>query len=85
MAVDESLRNRAIYMLEKEQKQLDGAFDKQAEYGAPFSASPHLPNLLPVDEYLSHPPPPAPPPTPFPNHLRKSSSTMLPQLTQVVV
>ncbi len=35
MAVDESLRNRAIYMLEKEQNELDGAFDKQSDVRAP--------------------------------------------------
>ncbi len=39
MAVDESLRNRAIYMLEKEQKQLDGAFDKQSDVRAPENFS----------------------------------------------
>ena len=39
MAVDESLRNRAIYMLEKEQKQLDGAFDKQSDVRAPKNFS----------------------------------------------
>ncbi len=39
MAVDESLRNRAIYMLEKEQKQLDGAFDRQSDVTAPKNIS----------------------------------------------
>ena len=35
MAVDESLRNRAIRMLEKEQDELDGCFDKQSDVIAP--------------------------------------------------
>ena len=35
MAVDESLRNRAIRMLEKEQDELDGCFDKQSDVTAP--------------------------------------------------
>ena len=57
------------------------ALDRQAEYGAPFSASPHLPNRLPVEEYLSQPPPPAPPAPPLPNHFRKSSLVAPPQNT----
>src|SRR6056300_1145528 len=49
------------------------SFDKQAAYASPSLPSPHLPNFLPSELYLSQPPPSVEPVLPLPNQLRRSS------------